>query len=1087
MYKTQNKLYCFQNSKLNLILGLATTMQLLSSPTMAVSSSMKKPNITINSSYQAQQQIEVKGLIKDQNTALQGVTIYVKGNAAPVGKTDSNGRFSIKVNPDAVLQLSYVGYKPLEFAVAGNKDVTITMEQSGTLDEVVVVGFGKQKKQNVTGAISVVGSEVFEGRPVQNATMALQGTVPGLNITKGEGRLDQAPSINIRGMATIGDGSNGGPLVLIDGAEGNLNMINPQDIENISVLKDAASSSIYGSRAPFGVILVTTKKGKSGAARINYNNSFRTSSAIRRPHTVDSYRFATYFNDAAKNGKTVGKFTEERLQRIKDYMDGKITTVNIPDPNNPANWADGYDYANGNTDWWDEIYNDNIFAQEHTVSINGGSEKIQAYVSGNYLNSDGLIKANKDTYNRYATNAKVNAQLTDYLQLSYNTRFSQTNYDRPSNLGAIGAFGYQTWPMLPVYDDNGYLFGSPSPVINIRNGGREKTREEVLAQQFEAIVTPIKNWEIKGTFNYTNNRVRIHQDFQKIYNHNVAGEIIPNQNNSTVLERFISDDYFNQSLTSTYSFDIQENHHFKVMVGAQYENSKNNNFSASRNGIMVPYMDVIDITNGTNGKGEISPPSVSGNRHNWGVMGFFGRLNYNYKEKYILEAVVRHDGTSRFRTDQRWKTFPSFSAGWNVAKESFWENLTPYVSTFKLRGDYGKLGNQNTNAIYPTYVTMPVGTSNGGWLINNAQQNTANAPGLISTLLTWETVTSSGLGVDIAAINNKLGFTFDWFQRNTENMVGPAPSLPAILGTAVPKTNNTDLRTRGWELSATWKDMISEDLSYNVGFNLSDNNTVITNYPNPNYDLSTYITGQKVGQIWGYETIGIAKTQAEMDAHLASLPNGGQTALGSLWEAGDIMYKDLNGDGKIGRGANSLTDHGDLKVIGNNNPRYRFGFNLGMKWKNIDASVFLEGVAKRDFWEGNNNFFGYTGYIWRAVAYEQHMDYFRADANHIMGQNLDAYYPRPVDNSSKNIQAQSRYLQNGAYIRLKNLQVGYTLSPAVTNKIGIKGARLFFSGENLWTGTKLTKIFDPETLGKGTASLGYPLSKTLSIGLNVNL
>jgi len=251
--------------------------------------------------------------------------------------------------------------------------------------------------------------------------------------------------------------------------------------------------------------------------------------------------------------------------------------------------------------------------------------------------------------------------------------------------------------------------------------------------------------------------------------------------------------------------------------------------------------------------------------------------------------------------------------------------------------------------------------------------------------------------------------------------------------------------------------------------------------------LDTYITGQKVGQIWGYETLGIAKTQAEMDAHLASLPNGGQTALGSLWEAGDIMYNDLNGDGKIGRGANSLNDHGDLKILGNNNPRYRFGINLGMKWKNIDASVFLEGVAKRDFWEGGNNFFGYTGYIWRAVAYEQHMDYFRADADHFMGQNLDAYYPRPVDNSDKNIQAQSKYIQNGAYIRLKNLQIGYTIPNATLSKIGIKGARLFFSGENLWTGTKLTKIFDPETLGNGTSSLGYPLSKTLSIGLNVNL
>ncbi|WP_400261408.1 SusC/RagA family TonB-linked outer membrane protein [Sphingobacterium sp. SG20118] len=881
--------------------------------------------------------------------------------------------------------------------------------------------------------------------------------------------------------------SSGGPLILIDGVEGNLNMINPQDIESISVLKDAASSAIYGSRAPFGVILVTTKNGKAGIAKINYNNSFRISSALNRPKSVDSYRFATYFNDAAQNNKTVGKFTEERLQRIKDYMDGKITTVNIPDPSNPANWADGYDYANGNTDWWGEIYNKNIFAQEHTVSISGGSEKIQAYVSGNYLNSDGLMKVSKDTYSRYSTNAKVTAQLTDYLNLTYNMRYAQSNYDRPSNLGSIGKFGYQTWPMLPVYDDNGFLFNGPSPIIDIRNGGRSRSKQDLLSQKLEAVITPIKNWEIRADFNYSINRDRNHSNNQKVYNHNVAGEIIPNQNNSSVSENSYSNDYFNQSLTSTYSFDVLDDHHFKVMVGTQYENNKNNFFSASRNGIMVPYMDVIDITNGTNGSGVISPPSVGGNRNNWGVIGFFGRFNYNYKEKYIVEAVLRHDGTSRFRADQRWKTFPSFSAGWNIAKEGFWGDLSSHVSTFKIRGDYGKLGNQNTNSIYPTYVTMPVGTSNSGWLINNAQQNTANAPGLISTLLTWETITSSGLGVDVEAMKNRLAVSFDLFQRNTENMVGPAPTLPLILGTAVPKTNNTDLKTKGWELTATWKDVISDELSYHVGFNVSDNNTVITNYPNPTFDLGTYYTGQKVGQIWGYETIGIAKTQGEMDAHLASLPNGGQTALGSLWEAGDIMYKDLDGDGKIGRGANSLSDHGDLKVIGNNNPRYRFGINLGMKWKNIDASVFLQGVAKRDFWEGSYNYFGYTGYIWRAVAYEEHMDYFRADANHVMGQNLDAFYPRPVDNSDKNIQTQSKYLQNGAYIRLKNLQIGYTLPHTTASSLGIKGARFFFSGENLWTGTKVPKMFDPESLGAGTGSLGYPLSRTLSVGLNVNL
>lgn len=1029
----------------------------------------------------------VKGTITDASgIPIIGANVMVKGTTNGT-ITDLDGNFSLEVSEGDLLEISYIGYLTQTQRVGKESTLAITMaEDSKQLEEVVVVGFGTQKKVNLTGAVSMVDSETFEDRPVQNVAMMLQGVMPGLNITKTDGTMDAAPTINIRGTTTIGEGSDGSPLILIDGMEGDMNMLNPQDIESVSVLKDAAASSIYGSRAPFGVILITTKKGKEGRFTVNYNNSLRWNTPVKRPHTVDSYRFATYFNDAAINAKATGKFTPERMQRIRDYMDGKITTVNIPDPNNPTVWADGYDYANANVDWWDVLFNKWTFSQEHTASMMGGTDKIQAYASINFLDAGGMMKLSEDTYKRYATNLKLSAQLSKMISVNYGVRYSRSDYDRPARMGNIGALGYQTWPVLPVYDDNGYFFSSPSPALGIAEGGRDKTSYNIMTQQLSVIVNPFEGLVINGDINYSFTSQHNHWDTQKTYNHNVAGDPIPNADNTEVREYSKTYSYMNPNLYATYSHEFENGHDFKVMLGFQSEQYWDNAFSALRNGIMVPGMDVIDITNGTDGSGKITSPTVSGARNKWAVFGFFGRLNYNWKGRYLLEVNLRYDGTSRFREDQRWKWFPSFSAGWNIAQEDFWSDWTDYVNVLKLRASYGTLGNQNTSSWYPTYLTMPVGTASGGWLINGVKPNTADGPGIISSTMTWETIKSLDFGFDISALQNRLNVNFGWYRRQTLDMIGPAPELPGILGTAVPKTNNTDLETKGIELTIGWKDQLPNGLAYQVAFNLSDDRTKITNYPNDTYDLNKYYTGQTIGEIWGYETIGIAKTQEEMDNHLASLPNGGQNSLGSQWEAGDIMYKDLNGDGTINNGAYTKDDHGDLKVIGNNTPRFRFGLSLGAQWKNFDIYAFYQGTMKRDYWEGSYNFWGYGDWIWRSVAFEEHMDYFRNDPDHLLGENLDAYYPRPVDGTDKNHQTQTRYLQNAAYIRLKNLSVGYTLPSHIMSRIGISKFRVFLSGENLWTGTQLSSIFDPEQLGGGTGSIGYPLSKTISAGVNVN-
>ena len=363
---------------------------------------------------------------------------------------------------------------------------------------------------------------------------------------------------------------------------------------------------------------------------------------------------------------------------------------------------------------------------------------------------------------------------------------------------------------------------------------------------------------------------------------------------------------------------------------------------------------------------------------------------------------------------------------------------------------------------------------------------TAWAPGLVSSSLTWETIISYNIGLDWGLFNNRLTGSFDYYIRNTRNMVGPADELPVILGTAVPVTNNTDLRTQGFELELMWKDVIG-DFSYSIRGVLSDSRSVITKYSNPSNTLGQYYAGKKWGEIWGYTTVGIAKTDEEMEAHLATMPNGGQNTLAyANWGAGDIMYADLNGDGKVDSGSYTVNDHGDLSVIGNRTPRYNFSFDITAQWKGIDARIFLQGVGKRDlFFDQNMFFWGAFGMSsWNCMVLEQHLDFFRDDENSPLGVNLDSYYPRPYFGDKRNTQVQTRYLQNAAYVRLKNLQLGYTLPNSLTSKIKISKLRFFFSGENLLTFTKMTSIFDPETAATNGGST-YPLSRTYSFGMNL--
>lgn len=1040
--------------------------------------------------------IKVKGVVNDAMGPVIGASIVEKGNAGNGTITDIDGNFSLNVSSNSTLIVSFVGYKAQEIPVAGKTFFTIDLkEDNEMLEEVVVVGFATQKKVNLTGSVGTATAKDIEARPVANAVQALQGVIPGLNISNSGngGELNATKSIDVRGTGTVGKDasgnafSSGSPLILIDGMEGDLNSINPQDIENISVLKDAAASSIYGSRAPFGVVLVTTKSGKSGRAQINYNMNMRYSTPIKMPDMANSYEFVNLFDDAEYNGSGKHLYTDEYRQFVYDFMTGK---------SNDYIWGDGsggkwnYDYSANNVNWLKEYYRNTAPSQEHNVSVSGGSDKMTYYLSANYMTQEGFMRYGTEDYDRYTITAKISAQLTKALKVDYSNRWVRTDYERPTymNDDFYNHILRRARPVRAVYDPNGYLMSDINYIGVMRDGGRHNEQKDAMAQQLKITVTPLKNWNIIGEMNIKTDNNWNHWEQFVVYSHYKDNPentytALTSANKDQVSEYSLKTTYLNPTVYSNYNFSLKEKHNFTVLGGFQAEIMKYRDMEGARTGLVTTDLPVLNLTT------DADSYTLKGLYKNWKNAGFFGRVNYDYNGKYLVEGNLRYDGSSRFRRGNRWILTPSFSLGWNVARENFWEKLADVVEVFKLRVSYGELANQNTTSWYPTYQTLGVTTNGGKWLQNGALTSVASVPGLISTSLSWEKIKNTNIGFDFGALNNRLTGSFDYFWRKTKNMVGPGVELPATLGATVPSTNNTDLTTFGWELSIGWRDKVGE-FGYGVKLNISDNQTRIDKYPNPTNSLSKYMAGELTGDIYGYTTIGIAKTQEEMDAHIASLPKGGQTAIGSKWEAGDIMYADINGDGKIDNGSNTLDDMGDLKKIGNNTPRFRTGITLDAQWKGFDFSMFWQGVLKRDFDPGENSmvFWGTTGSgQWWSTSFKDHMDYFRAeDTASPLGANVNAYYPRPLFNN-KNHKTQTAYLQNAAYMRLKNLQLGYTLPKSLINKIGLQNVRVYVSGENLLTITGLSDTMDPETAGIGKqGGTVYPLSRVYSFGLSVN-
>lgn len=1055
------------------------------------------------------QTVTVTGTVKDTTgEPVIGANVAVVGVPGKGATADLDGNFTITAVPsDATLRISFVGMKTQEITLKNGGGQNnplhlniVLVEDSELLDEVVVVGYGTQKKVNLTGSVSALDGKTLEARPVANVAQALQGAVPGLNLgtTNAGGELNGGMSLNIRGAGTIGDGSSSSPLVLIDGTEGNLYALSPNDIESISVLKDASSSAIYGSRAAFGVILVTTKSGKEGKARVSYNGNVRFSTATQVPQQMDSYTFAQYWNDASSNSGQGPAFNDEMLRLIKGYQDGTLTgeeawgtrwngyAANEPWSMYTGSWC--------NTNWFAEMYRTNVPSQEHNVSLTGGSKSVNYYLSGSLLDQNGLIRHGRDTFKRYNLNGRVSVDVYSWLNLTYSTKWSRSDYSRPSYM--TGLFFHniaRRWPTNPVYDPHGHLVPY-NEIIQMETGGLHKETKDALYQQLVAEIKPLDGWIIRLEGNYNTETGFTHWDKLPVYYYDMDNrptlskwnQDADDRGKSAVSESGWKRDYFNGRFYTEYNFTVGKSE-MKVLGGLDMELSKNRDLGIDTQNLISPDVPTINTSS-------YDKPGVWGGYNHWATMGFFGRVNYAYDSRYLAEISIRRDGSSRFIGDKTWATFPSFSLGWNIANEAFFAEAQKYVGQLKLRGSWGALGNTNTKALYPWFQSMPTGVANSAWLVQGNRMNTSNAPGLVSGALTWERIQNWNVGLDFAVLDNRLQGSFDYFVRDTKDMVAPAPEQPSILGAQMPKINNADMRSQGWELELRWRDHF-KDGNYGLRFVLSDDKQTITRFNNPTKSLNTWYAGRVNGDIWGYEVKGLAQTQEEMDKHLAD----NRPSWGGNWGAGDVMYinkvdpVDENGTiieserGRINNGKNTADDHGDLSIIGNSMPHFRFGLNADVAWKGIDFRIFLQGVGKRDWWDGSVYSIGANTGMWQSVAFTEHLDYWRPEGS-TLGANPGGYYPRPLFGDGwKNFQTNTRYLQDASYMRIKNIQLGYTLPESISSKLSMSRARVYVSADNLVTFTKMTKIYDPEGLGGdwGPGKL-YPLMRTVSVGLNLN-
>ncbi len=1064
----------------------------------------------------------ITGNVKDGSTQrpIEGVSVMVNStNDATI--TDASGGFAIEVpNEKSTITFSVIGYKSLMYTVSDEKSINVTLETTfQSLEQVVVIGYGTEKEKDLTGAVSTINTESLQSRPIINVANGLQGLAPGLTVTSTTGALGESPKITLRGaMGSINTGSDGAkPLILLDNVEiQDLQAINPEDIESITVLKDAASASIYGTRGAFGVILISTKSGKKNAkSRISYSNNFSWATPTVTPQKMDAInqvitslnavqRLSPNQNSYLLIGVTVDASSIDKTKEwVNQYGNQKLSNEMV--------MGRDFEIRNGNLYFYRPWDDQEIFfkkwtpQQSHNLSISGGNETTSYYLGLGLINEDGVLKANSDRFGRKNLTFGINSNVNKWFEVRSKIFFSRTNTKTP--------FVFQSEQFNPLYYfyrwtttyPYGTFEGEPfrSAFTEINQAKLNEDINTIARVSVGGTLKPFKGLTVDFDYTFSSINDHLHKTGGSVSAYDFwsfNGRELEYKKYTNSIYNYVS--YFSSwnsvntgRAFATYNRKFND-HAFKVMVGSDIEMFKFNSQNSQRNGLLDPNRGEISLATGNQ--------FVDGSAIHWSTLGFFGRANYAYKQNYLLEINGRFDGSSQFPIGHFWAFFPSVSAGYILSNNPIMKFSDKVLNFLKLRVSYGSVGNQ---AVGGNRFLAIMNSRSSSWLLPGFIAPTMGNPQAVSPTLSWEKIGTLNLGLDARFLDDMFILSFDWFQRNTRDMISPGGSLPASFGAAAPLRNYGELTGRGFELSLGFNHVFPSGLGINIRGNLADSRERVTKFFNTTRILpnqisqvnNNYYEGMYIGEIWGYVTDGLfqsndfsGKDNNGKYVYAAGVPSQSKLESGSfVFGPGDVKYKDINGDGIIYNGTNTVDDPGDMKIIGNSTPRLVYGINFGIDWKGFDFGLFLQGVGKRQLW-GASKFVlpGTDNSLFGAAWFDYQLDYWSEN-------NINAFYPRPTNNAQNwNFLPQTRYLLNMAYLRVKNLTVGYTIPSSAIKTVGLKSARVYFSGENILTFDHLNDIaLDPETdytkaqintnAFSGFGAI-YPYRLNVSVGLQIS-
>ena len=1052
----------------------------------------------------AARQRTIAGVVNDSSeTPLAGVAVTLVGDNTRGAVTEANGSFTLTV-PDADITLSftYLGYVSKKVAVPAtqnNVKVFLT-EDAVKMEDVVVVGYGTQKKVNLTGAIATVDEKQLQNRSAPSVAHMLQGSVPGLTVSTSSGRPGNPASLNIRGITSINGGS---PLVLVDGAEGDLMKINPNDVASISVVKDASAAAIYGARAAFGVVLVTTKSGdSSGKTRISYSGRW----GWNEPTTSTDYEtrgyYSVYLNDLFWRSYAGNNYTRYTEQDMMELWARRNDRTEHPDrPWVKIDQRDGRDtyVYYGNTDWYHYLFKDEHPNTSHSISLSGGNDRVDYLLSGSYYSEEGLFRQHPDKLQKITFRSKITFDINKWLKVSNNTSYYNYKYFYPGPSDVNTAFSWSTVhglaSFVPVNPDgtsvyntsfSNYQIMDGLPTILNKDGHTNDDHTDNMSTTTELTWTPVKGLEIKGNFTYMFNTTRYTNRQVNTEYSQYPGEIntlTSGKMEDKLYEKSMTHTYYQANLYGTFERTFARDHNFKAMVGFNWETKFLKDVAATGYNLLSETLNDLNLV-GQGADGE-KRMEVGGGQNEYALMGFFGRLNYDYKGKYLVEASGRYDGTSRFKRGQRWGFFPSFSAAYRISEEAFFEPLRKTVDNLKIRLSYGSLGNQQIG-YYDFIQTITTKGSMGDYSFDGTilgQHATVSDP--VSGNQTWEKVVSKNIGIDLNMLRNRLSLSADFYIRDTKGILSQGKSLPSIYGAKEPQVNANDLRTKGYELVLGWRDsfkLAGKQFSYGISASLYDYTAKYTKCDNPTGLIGDPYVGKRLGEIWGYKVGGLFRTDEEAAEYASridyrTVAPGYYSSTGEYGKgvrAGDVKYWDRNGDGNI-------TDD-DRIVTGNPNPKFSGGWNNTFKYKGLELSLFFTYSYGNDVyasWMIPGSKPGHTRSLLKAYA-----------DNRWTGPGTSDKYPRAIYSySGWNGKNSTMYLTDGSF-RLRSVTLGYTFPQRLVSKIHLKGLRVYAQGDNVFLCSRYPG-WDPETSVNldprfyGEDNDGVPQPRIFKLGVNI--